>query len=96
MVLWPGRAGTECHVTDISLGGAKLHGSSGLKQGMTTGTLLLDDGRQPVPFQVLRSANTDLMVLFEGRSPVRRTLIGRLFGGDYSPELDRVRMFPVL
>lgn len=99
VVIWPGHAGVECDVRDISLGGARLTRPYGARAWDTTfasGALTLDGGDLHVPFQLLRRHGSDLVVRFDSSLAVRRALIGRLFGGAYAPELERVAIHRVL
>jgi hypothetical protein len=52
--------------------------------------------RLKVPFHLLRLQGSDLIVQFDTSPEVRRALIGRLFGGDYALELERVAAHRVL
>jgi hypothetical protein len=102
-VTWPGEANTDCIVRDISLGGARLGPPLSATDParwwdttQATGLLALDEGRLKVPFSLLRSQGSDLIVQFDSTLAVRRALIGRLFGGDYARELERVAVHRVL
>ena len=102
-VIWPDKTSTGCIIRDISLGGARLGPPSSAADrarwwdtARPTGLLSLDEGRLNVPFHVLRAHGKDLIVQFELTPALRRALIGRLFGGDYARELERVAVHRVL
>lgn len=101
--IWPNEEITDCIIRDISLGGARLQPPQGITEPArwwdtthATGLLALDEGRLKVPFHVLRRQGIDLVVQFDTSLEVRRALIGRLFGGDYARELERVAAHRVL
>ncbi|HEY4042353.1 MAG TPA: glycosyltransferase [Rhodopila sp.] len=102
VVIWPNEAVTECVVRDISSGGARLSAPAGADPANlwdtvhAVGHLSLDEGRLKVPFHLLRCQENELIVQFDTTLQVRRALIGRLFGGDYARELERVTMHRVL
>jgi cellulose synthase (UDP-forming) len=95
VVLWPGGAGVECRVRDISLGGARLTAGA-WRAAHRQGVLLLDDGRVRVPFEPLRARGGELAIRFDDSPAVRRMLIGRLFGGDYGREVEHIAVRRVL
>jgi cellulose synthase (UDP-forming) len=95
VVLWPGRAGAECRLRDISLGGARLTSDRWIA-AQEAGLLLLGDGRLQVPFHVLRVQGEQMVVKFDDAPAVRRALIGRLFDGEYVKELEHVSVSRVL
>jgi cellulose synthase (UDP-forming) len=101
--IWPDETITGCIVRDISLGGARLQPPHDVTDPATwwdsthaTGLLALDEGRMKVPFHLLRRQGIDLIVQFDASQQVRRALIGRLFGGNYALELERVAAHRVL
>jgi cellulose synthase (UDP-forming) len=101
--IWPDEAVTRCIVRDISLGGARLQPPQDVTDPArwwdsthATGLLALDEGRLKVPFHLLRLQGRALIVQFDTSPQVRRALIGRLFGGDYARELERVAAHRVL
>ncbi|HEX2940990.1 MAG TPA: glycosyltransferase [Rhodopila sp.] len=95
VVIWPGRAGAECRVLDISLGGAKLFATRWDKVE-SSGVLSLDDGDLQIPFNLLRQRDKEVVVCFDCSPAMRRSLIGRLFGGAYVQELEHVAMHRVI
>jgi cellulose synthase (UDP-forming) len=101
--IWPDQAVSECIIRDVSLGGARLQPPRGVTDPANwwnnphgTGLLTFDEGRLTVPFNVLRRQGSDLIVQFAPSLDVRRALIGRLFGGGYARELERVAVHRVL
>ncbi|HQT79096.1 MAG TPA: glycosyltransferase [Rhodopila sp.] len=95
VVIWPGRAGAECRVRDISLGGARLVAAR-WDRVEPNGVLSLDDGHLQVPFSLLRQQDREVVIRFDCSPALRRSLIGRLFGGAYAQELERVAMHRVM
>jgi cellulose synthase (UDP-forming) len=95
VVIWPGGAGIECRLHDISLGGARLHAPRWHRVD-DHGELALDYGRLRVPFRLLRQTEHDVVICFDPNVDTRRSLIARLFGGDYTRELEKVMVHRVL
>ncbi len=95
VVIWPGGAGIECRVMDISLGGARLQATRWTRLD-EQGELALDGGQLRVPFHLLRRNDREVVVRFGQETAIRRRLIARLFSGDYTRELDKVRIHRVL
>jgi hypothetical protein len=95
VVIWPGGTGIECRLHDISLGGARLYAPRWHRVD-DHGELALGDGSLRVPFRLLRRTEQDVVICFDPNVDTRRCLIARLFGGDYTRELEKVMVHRVL
>lgn len=85
---------TECRITDISLGGARLAPIlAGPGAVPLTGTLWLDDGKVRVPFERQPSSGEECTVRFLADGKTRDRLILKLFDSRYKIELERVSVF---
>ncbi len=93
------RIGTWRHHTllqDLSTRGARLILPYALIADDSTGELLLDNGGMRIPIRVVRHTETSLAVHFEADTDTRRSLILRLYTGDYINETEHVALLPAL
>jgi len=85
-----------CTVVDISISGALLSLPEGWSAGDGEGSLVLDDGRLKLPLRSTRSVGEKIAVQFSDHTETRRTLIKKLFTGDYGNEVEEIRIPRVL
>jgi cellulose synthase (UDP-forming) len=96
-VVFPGEAGRECIVRDISVGGAYLLREAGWPLSHSRGELLLDNGSFRLPFNTIRgNRDAGLSVQFRHGDTSRRALIRKLFTGGYNNEVEEVRVIRTL
>lgn len=82
----------DAHLRDISLGGASITGmnaSSGLRGD---GELYLPEANLQIPFSIANQRAGLLSVKFRTTDQLRRSLITRLFTGDYHNDIQQVRV----
>ncbi len=58
--------------------------------------MLLDNGGLRIPVRLVRQDETSVAVLFEADTETRRSLILRLYTGDYLNETEHVALLPAL
>jgi cellulose synthase/poly-beta-1,6-N-acetylglucosamine synthase-like glycosyltransferase len=89
----------SCLVRDVSIGGAQLQypiGSPEPWSNLSPGRLtFLTDGTT-VRFRPVRANGGNLAVKFDDDAVSRRAMIGKLFAGGYSNEIERISMRSVL
>jgi len=81
---------------DLSTRGARLALPDPAALGDEWGELLLDNGGLRIPVRLMRQDETSLAVLFEADAAIRRSLILRLYTGDYLNETEHVALLPAL
>lgn len=89
----------SCLVSDLSVGGAQLacpEGSPEQWNDMAPGRLTFVADGTTVRFRPVRTQANDLAVSFDDDAGTRRTMIGKLFTGGYSNEVECVSMWGVL
>lgn len=81
---------------DLSTGGARLALPGPGALAGEHGELLLDNGGLRIPARLVRQDETSVAVVFEADTATRRSLILRLYTGDYINETEHVALLPAL
>ena len=84
-----------CTVLDLSLGGARIADLGHLYGIIDSGVIVFADGLR-VPFMTVRIVGPNLAIRFSSEPQVRRSLIAKLFTGDYNNEVKKVRFHTAL
>jgi cellulose synthase (UDP-forming) len=82
----------DAHLHDISLGGARLEGIDPSNALHGDGELYLPEANLQIPFSVVNQRSGLLSLKFRTTDRLRRSLITRLFTGDYHNDVEQVRV----
>jgi cellulose synthase (UDP-forming) len=90
MVVMQGGMELRCRLQDLSLGGACLLREDGWRNLVGPASLLLDQGRIAVPFDVVRRMDRKVAIHFHQDQELRRRLIVLLFTGAYNQDVEQI------